>query len=301
MKRLKQLWAVIRLPDWLAFFVVIPSFVFVIHTLSSGRTDTSAAYASYALSAYALILLLARIPGILRAFRTDFCSHPLLLRILQAGPVQRLRLDRTYRAQAALCISLAVNLLNASIHAASGLMYRSVWFGTLAAYYLLLVLMRLELVRCAVRRSAHARQEWRLHQFCGAALLAISLTLAVIIAMLMRREGSFAYPGIMIYVMALYAFYSLTSAAVYLLKNRRRTAPLPSAAGNIRFCAALISMLALEAAMLEQFSSENQLLFCRFMIASSGLAVFILILIVSIRMLLRAASALNNLFRGESP
>lgn len=65
--------------------------------------------------------------------------------------VRRYLKDIPFKTSLSLHLSLAVNLLYAGMNGFSGFFYRSVWFATLAVYYLFLAVMRFLLVRHAHR------------------------------------------------------------------------------------------------------------------------------------------------------
>ena len=112
-----------------------------------GVEETWLAYVSYSVTAYVTVELAIRLPDMLRRLRT----HPVLRRIAASAPVTRYRTDMTCRVLVSLYTGLGINLLYAVIRMASGLIYRSVWFGALAGYYLLLVLLRCMLLSCVSR------------------------------------------------------------------------------------------------------------------------------------------------------
>ena len=98
----------------------------------------------------------------------------------------------------------------------------------------------------------------------------MNLALSGMVLFLVRQEGGYEYPGVLIYVMAIYAFYAIITAAVNLVKFRRHGSPALSAAKAINLTAALVSMLALETAMLSQFGGEDDALFRQVMLSVSG-------------------------------
>ncbi|MBQ7886620.1 MAG: hypothetical protein IJ313_06975 [Clostridia bacterium] len=298
MERLKKiLRALFFLPDWLALLVTVPAFALVIDVLAHGETNTSRAYASYGLSAYALIVMLVHIPGVIRAFRTDFVDHPLIHRVLGSRQGQKIRYDRLYRAQLLLHQGLFASLLYAAVKAGFGLAYRSVWFGILAAYYLLLSLMRLLLVRY-VRRTPvgqDIRAEWRSYRLCGFVLLAMNQALAAVVYLIQRSSKGFVYPGVLIYVMAAYTFYSFVIAIVNMARFRRYNSPVMSAAKAVNLVSALVSVLSLETAMLTQFAGEQDQLFCQIMTGLTGIAICAAVLALAVYMIIQSTRALRAL------
>lgn len=126
--------------------LAVPGFAALAAVFALGMEETRLAYVSYAVTAYVTVVLAIRLPDMLRRLRT----HPVLRRIAASTPVTRYRTDMTCRVLVSLYTGLGINLLYAVIRMASGLIYRPVWFGALAGYYLLLVLLRCMLPSCAV-------------------------------------------------------------------------------------------------------------------------------------------------------
>lgn len=298
MEKLKRIArAFFCLPDWLAILITVPSFALVIQVLASGETGTALSYASYGLSAYSLLVVIAHIPGIIRAFKTDFEDHSLIHRVLQSSQGQKIRYDRLYRAQLLLYEGLLASLVYAAINAGFGIAYHSVWSGTLAAYYLLLAFMRLMLVRHVrlLPVGQDMRAEWRLYRLCGTALLAMNLVLAAVVYLIQRSGACFDYPGILIYVMAAYTFYAFVIAIVNIVRFRRYNSPAMSAAKAVSLISALVSVLSLETAMLAQFSAEQDELFRRMMTGLTGIAVCAGVLAIAMIMITKSTKALRAL------
>ena len=165
------------------------------------------------------------------------------------------------RARIALCGGVCVNLVYAAYRGALGIAYGSVWFGATAAYYLVLSGIRL-FIAWGGFRGLTPRQQARRYTATGALMLLLSLAMAgMIVQMVLQNEG-YSYPGTVIYASAAYTFYSLVLAAVN-LGRRHRLGLLLSAAKIVNFAAALMSLLALQTAMLAQFGGGGEEAFRR--------------------------------------
>lgn len=77
--------------------------------------------------------------------------------------------DIPFKLRVSLNLSLGVNLLYAIVNALSGIYYHSVWFGTLAAYYIFLAVMRFLLVRYAHKNGfgENRAAEQKRYRACG--------------------------------------------------------------------------------------------------------------------------------------
>lgn len=79
------------------------------------------------------------------------------------------------------------------------------------------------------------------------------------------------------------------------VKFRKQNSPVLSAAKGINLASALVSMLALETAMLSQFGSEESPVFRRVMNSATGGAVCCVVLGMAVYMMVRATQNLKRL------
>ena len=117
--------------------------------------------------------------------------------------------------------------------------------------------------------------------------------------MILYQNRGYDYPGIMIYVMAVYTFYALTHAIVELVKYRSLASPILAAAKTVSLSGALVSVLNLETAMFAQFggdmSIENQQIF----IILTGAGVSIVVVFLSVMLINKATKAIRREKNGE--
>lgn len=283
------------LPPWLTVLIALPSFTFVFCVLGMG-IDGAPAYISYGLSAYAMVITTTGIPRIVKAVRGGIDNHPFVKKVMDHPLGGRYLTDVAFRAEVSLYPSLFINLMYAAMKMVSGILYSSVWFISLFVYYILLAVMRFLLLTSA--RKKHREQslasEFRRYRACGILLAVMDLALSGIILFIVRQDGGYDYPGVLIYIMAMYAFYAVISAIINLVKFRKHGSPVLSAAKAINLTAALVSMLALETAMLTQFGGTEDQLFRQIMTASTGAVVCGLVLAMAIYMIVHAGRQLKK-------
>lgn len=247
-----------------------------------GRQESWVAYPIYAFSFYALTVLCALL-------WKDF-RHPKEVagKALDRAPLlRRYFTDKSFGMQVPLYRSLGLNVLYAAMKLGFGIYYRSVWFGTLAVYYFLLAVVRFGLVRYA-RKTEFGTEpvsEWKHYRSCGVVLLLLNLVLGGEVILVLYRNEGFHYAGYLIYVMAVYAFYCVTMAVRNVIVYRKFHSPIMSAAKALQLAAALVSMLALETAMLEQFGGNDGERFRAIMTGCTGGGVCLAILGMAIYMI----------------
>ena len=251
------------------------------------------------LSAYSLTIVCAAIVKMPKVgFKAALHKNPYIHRYLTDVP---------FKAHLSLHASLGINLLFAVMKFYYGLRYRSVWFATLAVYYILLAVMRFLLLRYVNRNGIgkNLTEEWKHYCWCGRILLLMTTALLGVVILILAEKQGFSYGGYLIYMVALYAFYGIISAVRDVIKYRRYSSPVLSAIRAIKLAAALVSLLSLETAMLTQFGEAENERFRLIMTGLTGCAVCLSVLATAVIMLCQSAKPLKNLKnnrrREESP
>ena len=303
MKRLKSL---IRKVFFLSvpktILIAFPSFALVIYVLST-KTEGVLSYLSYAASAYALTITITSINVAVRKIHQKLSNHPLTIRLCNHPVRQRFVSDAAFRTEISLYQGLFINLLYVVLKIASGIYYRSMWFIVLAVYYMFLAVMRFSLLRHVIKNpiGQHYAMELRRYRLCGGVLLLMNQALALVVALVVYQNNGFEYPGSFIYVMALYAFYAIITAVINVIKFKKHGSPVLSAAKVINLTAALVSMLALETAMLTQFGGETEYTLRQIMTAATGAGVCIIVFGMAVFMIVRSTRQLKTLQSNNSP
>lgn len=283
------------LPPVLTLLISVPSYLLVIYALAGENVEPAIQYAAYLLSAYALVITVTGITGVVRFVRLGIDKHPLVRKILGIPFVSRYLKEVTFRTEASLYQGFFVNLLYAGIKLFSGILYSSVWFVTLAVYYILLALMRASLLHYVRTDEKTSVSEWRRYRLCGIILLFMNVALSGIVILVVYENSGFAYPGVLIYVMAMYAFYATITAVRNVVRFRKYGSPVMSAAKAISLTAALVSMLSLETAMLTQFGAADDPMFRRIMTASTGAGISVIVLGMAVFMIVRSCHEIKLL------
>lgn len=256
---------------------------------ASTNQDSPVAYLAYALSAYALVAACASVAAArpLDRLRTALPKNPL---------VDRLVTDAGFRAKLSFAASSVLRVVWTVFNAVMGVALSSAWYVTLAAYYLSLSVMRGLLVRHlrGGEGTARTRAEASTQRTCGVMLVVLTVMLAGMTVLLNSREGGFTYAGNLIYAMAAWTFYSLiTNVARFVRVWRDEGAGLlDSSAYAVRLAEVLVSLFALEVAMLEAFSAPGQEAFDMTMINATGAVVLVILALTGAGLIRRANRAL---------
>lgn len=282
-------------PIWLIVILVLVSAAALGYVFIRGMEQSIVAYIVYALAFYALSVLCIFctlvLPKQYRQIKQKIYANPLGNRFLT---------DRAFRSHVSLRLSFTINLLYAGLHIWSWHQFQSYWFVVLAVYYGILAVMRLLLVRYVhiQKIGTSILKEWKRAKACACILLLVNLSLSGAVLMILYQSKGYDYPGILIYVMALYAFYSTIHATVDIVKYRKLGSPVMTAAKVVSLSAALVSMLNLETAMFAQFgrdmAPENQRIF----IILTGAGVSIIIVAMSAMLIANANREIRRTNNG---
>jgi len=256
-----------------------------------GWEQTVMAYCVYALAFYSLsvaaVYFVLVFPKRYKAVKEKLYANPLGNRFLT---------DRGFRTKVSLQISLAINLLYVGIHLWSWRRVGSWWFVVLAVYYVILAVMRYLLVGYARGNAlgSDAPGEWKRSRSCGYILLLINLCLSGAVLMILYQNRGYEYPGVLIYVMALYTFYSTVHAVVEIVKYRRLGSPVMSTAKIVSLSASLVSMLNLETAMFAQFGADMPREDQNLMIMLTGAGISITVITLSVILIVKATKEIRR-------
>ncbi len=281
----------IFLPVWLMALLTVISTVLLIAVFLQGWEQTPLAYLSYVLAFYTLctvtVFSVTVLPKQYGRIKQRLCDTSLGNRYMT---------DHSFRTKLSLYLSLGINIAYVGINLFSWYTVESWWFVVLAVYYTIMAVMRFLLVRYFQKNEIGSSmvKEWRRARICACILLLVNLSLSGAVLMILYRNRGYDYPGMLIYVMALYTFYSTIHAIIELVKYRKFGSPVIATAKIVSLSAALVSMLNLETAMFAQFgaemSPENQRIF----IILTGAGVSLTVITLSVLLILRATRELKK-------
>ncbi len=205
--------------------------------------------------------------------------------------------------------SFLLNIAFAAYNGAVGILNSSVWFGALAAYYVLLILLRgIILIYHVFRRKAvksgqteetTQKKDTRIYGVCGLILILLPAALSAAIAQMVGENRSFVHTGITIYVYALYAFIKIGVAIYNFVKVRKTDEMTVRAAKNINLADAMVSILALQTAMFREFDTAGDFINIARMNAITGAVVCALTALLGIFMFAIAVKKIHDKKIGE--
>lgn len=283
-------------PIYLLVILVIFSAVALTFVFVKGLEQSIPAYIVYVLAFYTLsvvtVFCVMVLPKQYSTIKRKIYDHPFGNRYMT---------DRVFRTNISLSISFVISMLYVGINLWSWHALKSYWFMVLAVYYVIMAVMRFLLVRYVriQRIGTNMLGEWKRSRVCAYILLLINLSLSGAVLMILYQHRGYDYPGIMIYVMALYTFYALTMSIVDIMKYRKMGSPVMSTAKIVSLSAALVSMLNLETAMFAQFGADMTPEHQRIFIILTGAGVSITVVTLSVILIANANKEIRRIKNGE--
>ena len=113
--------------------------------------------------------------------------------------------------------------------------------------------------------------------------------------MVVYQNRGYEYHGILIYVMALYTFYTAIHAILALIKYRSFESPVMSTAKVISMAAALVSMLNLETAMFAEFGADMAKADQQLMIMLTGAGISITVIAMAVNLIIRCTKEMKKM------
>lgn len=285
----KRLGKALLFPHLAVLILLVPiSFSLLIFSFVYFGTASVISIISYVLSFYSLMVLCARVPRMIDFFKKLKKENKYVKRYFS---------DVNLRMNISLYGSLIWNGAFAIFQLALGFYHSSLWFYSMAAYYIMLAIMRFFLLKHTRANKEYQEDEKELKKFllCGWLLLAMNLALAVIISFITYLNKTFIHHEITTITLAAYTFVTFTFAIVNIVRYKKYNSPVYSAAKTITLIAASVSMLTLETTMLTTFGGTESPLFRQIILAVSGAVLSIFTITMAIIMIVKGTKKLKNL------
>lgn len=263
------------------------------------------AYAAYLFSTYALVITIIGIKRLFRyikeLIREDrFPPVRWLDRVMHTNRfTARYFDDKDFRAEVSLYAGLAINLLYGVFKGTTGALYDSPWLWSMGIYYFAIGGIRFMLMRnVRKRRLSHSTAAVKLHEYrtyrlCGVMMLFMNVTVAGLAIQMIWQNKANEYSRVIVMISAAYTFYSFILALVNMISFRKRDNAILSAAKDLTFCGAVMSMLSLQTSMLYAFDDEGED-FRRTFNMITGAFVIAIVLTISIYMIIRGTNKMKK-------
>ena len=170
--------------------------------------------------------------------------------IYRFGFTKRLVGERDFRTLITSTASLVLNVAYSIFNIVIAIISRSLWYGAIGIYHLLLIAMRSDVLlsRNSQKKSSYIR--------CASFLAILSLFLSLAVWQMISKDLAFVRFGWTIYAYAAFAFYKITMAIIGFVKSRKNLL-VTRALRFISLADASVSILTLQTSLLYTFGGEG--------------------------------------------
>lgn len=249
------------------------------------KFNTTISYVLYLVMTYFLIIIVIKLVDIIKNYINKIIDNNKYL--------SKYKKDYKLRYKLSLYTSLSINILYVIFKFTSGIIYKSSWFIVFSLYYLLLVIIRTNILKEEIKDNKTIMSEWLKYRQCAVILLFMNIILTMIILVILNFNITIRYHIYIAISMAIYTFYIMIYSIVNLIKYRKLNSPLVMASKVVNIVTSLIGMLSLEVTMLSTFG-ENKIVFNKIMIISTGGVFSIVIFIICMYMIIKSTEWLNK-------
>lgn len=272
-------------PVWLLALVASTTGL-LIYTLGDYGAPEVIKYFTYLYSTVVFVIFCANLSRIwwfmMRKIKGSSLYRQIKSLLFKYAPIRKYLTDARLKHLVDLSLSVVANFVFNIFRLGDGLMRGAVWEVLLAFYYFFLVILKTVLLWNF--RYFDREGERKIYRRSGFLLLGLGFFLIGMIAQMVIQPTGKAYANnTMVYLVAIYSFYLIISAIIGMVKYRKSKSPTLKVIKGVNLIAASVSLLMLQTTMLATFGGDA------LMIAKlngiSGLAVVVLILIISINIL----------------
>lgn len=284
-KILTEMYKIIHPSKWVLLILPPVAFGCLIFIFAEGKSDTVPAYIIYGVSAYSLIILLISFPASIKQIRTWFTNRKTIQKIKTYKIIGRYIEDLSFRGTISIYQGMMINFLYVIFRIIVGIKYMSVWFISMAVYYLFLGILRTYLIICY--RRDQKNMEIICYKRTALFIFLLNIPMGIMIFLMVETNSGYSYSGYIIYLSAIYTFYTLTTSIINLFKFKKLGNPLLSAAKVLNFISAMMSILGLQTAMISRFSKNGDE-YRKMMNAITGGFVYGSVIIIAVYMLIHS-------------
>lgn len=290
-----------KLPRWLGVILFPPApLIIILVIVSTAVLSLSLSYldaasglaiASYVIAFYTLSVVCLRLPPLI-GWLWRVKEDNRFLRAYFTSP--------RLRVKTSLYFSLIFNGAYTLFQFFLGLKHASVWYYTLAAYYLILTVARFLLLghTRAYAPGERLLSELKKYRATGILLIIMNVALSGVVTLTVLSYKVTEHHEITVIAMAAYTFTALTLAIISIVKFRKYGSPVFMAVKAIALITATVSLLSLESSMLTTFGGEDPL-FNRIMLAATGAAVMLGTIFISVYITVTASRRIRSIKGGD--
>lgn len=199
-------------------------------------------------------------------------------------------------------VSLVISVAFAVFNGVIAVLESSLWYGALAAYYIMLILFRGGVIiaeRVCGKKLSEDEEKYltaqhKIHLASGAFLVITEIAMGVAVTEMVMYAPPVKSGEIMAITTAAYTFYKITMAIINLVKAKRHADPVSQSLRCLNFADACMSMVSLTVVLLTTFQDGDGESFLLWMKASVGFAACAVVLGLATFMIVTSAKKLRE-------
>lgn len=243
----------------LDLFVIIISLLYLIYFDRFNKVES---YFLYLIMTYSLIVICIKVYQVIKDKINIIINNNRYLKEYVNNHELRYKLS--------LLISLILNVIYALFKLITGILFKSVWFITFALYYILLVVVRANILKEEINDKSSLLEEYTKYRKTAVILLLTNVILTMIILIIVNQKIMNIYPNWIAITVAVYTFSIIYLAVYNLIKYRKYKSPLMSSAKVINVITSLVSLISLEIILIPTFGTETPKFFEIMVMATGG-------------------------------
>lgn len=247
--------------NFITTIVLVVSTLFLLAYQNVGSIVSAISYVVFGLSALSLAYTVYLIVVTVRNLKKSVVS------VLEKNEfADRLLTNYDYRTVVFTIGAFAMNVIFGAFNGYLGVKNFSVWYGTLAVYYISLAFIRGSVLVYHKKNTSKSKEENELksqlsnakvYRNSGIIMLVLNMVLSFAVVQMIVSGAHFSYIGWTIYAYAAYAFFKISMAIINIFRAHASSDLTVRTIRDINLTAATVSILALQTAMLTTFSTEN--------------------------------------------
>ena len=286
-------------PKGILYLLPPVAFATLIFIFAAGEQESELAYPVYCMSAYSLIILVVALPQRFKRIKNRLTESKMVKTVSSSAAMKRYLNDMSFRGGFSIYQGMTVNFLYALFRTVTGMMYSSAWFLSMAVYHFLLGGMRAYLMFAFKHRDEKNRlYEYSCYRKTAWLLFLLNIPMGGMIWLMIQTNSGFSYPGYIIYLSALYTFYTMGMSTCNLVKYKKLGSPILSAAKVLNFVSAMMSVLGLQTAMISAFSTNGEE-YRKLMNTITGGFVYGAAAVIAVYMIINASIKRKKVATGE--
>lgn len=259
--------------------------VSMMYLICLDKFNTPISYLLYLLMSYFLTVFVIKIVEVIKRKINKIIDSSTYL--------TKYKNDYILRHKVSLYFSLSWNIIYAIFKLVLGVMYKSIWFISFAIYYLLVIIIRINIANVEIRHSIDLKEEYLKYRKCGVILLFLNIILTIIVFVTINQSITVTYHTYIAISMAIYTFFILIESIISFVKYRKYNRPLVEMAKIVGVVVSLISILSLEIVMLSTFGDISRDV-SKLLVILTGLGISIIISIICVCIIIKSTKWLKK-------